>query len=162
MTERTVTQAGRDKGRILLWLMILLSVLLLGFVTVFTVRHNPLYSDRDAYGISKYKFIEACKERLHEPAELSLNLQGQSVPLGQALTQANQLRQGERAVVETTATPTQIVQGVQEAAPGQLGLIVPVLIAAGNGEARRPLAQASMQCLYDRTTARANVTLGVQ
>ena len=81
MTERTVTQAGRDKGRILLWLMILLSVLLLGFVTVFTARHNPLYSDRDAYGISKYKFIEACKERLHEPNELSLNLQGQAVPL---------------------------------------------------------------------------------
>lgn len=162
MTERTVTQAGRDKGRILLWLTILLSLLLLGFVMVYTVRHNPLYSDRETYGISKYKFIEACKERLHEPAELSLNLQGQSVPLGQALTQANQLRQGERAVVEATATPAQIVQGVQAAAPGQLGLILPVVIAAGNGETRRPLAQATMQCLYNREAGRADVTLGVQ
>ena len=51
-------------GRTLLWLAILLSVALLTFVTLLAIRSNPLYSNAEANGISKYKFIEFCKDEL--------------------------------------------------------------------------------------------------
>lgn len=51
-------------GKVLLWVAILLSVALLGFMTVWAVRNNPLYSNAEANGLSKYKFIEQCKDKL--------------------------------------------------------------------------------------------------
>lgn len=51
-------------GRTLLWLAIILSVALLAFVTLLAIRNNPLYSNTEANGISKYKFIEFCKDEL--------------------------------------------------------------------------------------------------
>ncbi len=53
-------------GKVALWSAILLSLALLTFVTVWAVRANPLYSDAATNGQSKYKFIEACKEKLTE------------------------------------------------------------------------------------------------
>ncbi|TSA81391.1 hypothetical protein FNU79_15410 [Deinococcus detaillensis] len=51
-------------GKVLLWVALLLSVALLGFMTVWAVRSNPLYSNAEANGLSKYKFIEQCKDKL--------------------------------------------------------------------------------------------------
>lgn len=51
-------------GRILLWVAILVSAALLGFLTVWAVRNNPLYSNAEANGLSKYKFIEFCKDKM--------------------------------------------------------------------------------------------------
>ena len=51
-------------GRTLLWVAIILSVALLSFVTLLAIRNNPLYSNAEANGISKYKFIEFCKDKM--------------------------------------------------------------------------------------------------
>lgn len=167
MSNQNQSSAGRGKGRLLLWIVLALTVALLSFVTYTAARNNPLYSDRDAYGISKYKFIEECRERLHDPAELTLNAgPGQQIPLLDAVRQSGQVRTGESVVVETQAAPRDIVAGVQAIESGQLGLIAPVLIAVEgeDRQTRRPLGQASMQCTYDRSkpaNERLNVVLGI-
>jgi hypothetical protein len=51
-------------GRILLWVAIVISLALLGFVTALTIRNNPYLSDAQTNGISKYKFLEGCKEEM--------------------------------------------------------------------------------------------------
>ena len=53
-------------GRTLLWAAIILSLALLSFITVLAIRNNPLYSDSATNGISKYKFIEFCKDKMTE------------------------------------------------------------------------------------------------
>ncbi len=53
-------------GRIFLWLAIVLSLALLGFVTALTIRNNPYLSDSEANGISKYKFLEGCKTEMQK------------------------------------------------------------------------------------------------
>lgn len=155
---------GGGAGRIGLWVALALTVALLGFVTLTAVRHNPLYSDRDAYGISKYKFLNACKEELLHPEKLPVSLggQGQTTGLGELLTQAQQLQRGERPGVQVLSTPAQTVSSVQSIpaegnAPRRWGLSVPALLVAERaatgtaGTNTRPLAQATVQCLYDRS-----------
>ena len=51
-------------GRTLLWAAIILSLALLSFITLLAIRNNPLYSDSVTNGISKYKFIEFCKDKM--------------------------------------------------------------------------------------------------
>ncbi|WP_146202713.1 hypothetical protein [Deinococcus irradiatisoli] len=69
MSQLTSNQRNKrhgSMGRGLLWLAIVLSVALLGFVTALAIRNNPLYSDAATNGISKYKFIEFCKDKMTE------------------------------------------------------------------------------------------------
>lgn len=163
-------QSNDRPGNAFWWVSLLLA-LLFGFVTAKAIQHNPLYSDRDAYGISKYRFIEECKAELEQPNNLKLNLQGQEIPLQTLLMQSQQLRQGETVVVRTTATSAQLVSGVApmpapNAAPNttatanRLGLQVPVDIAVKSGSGERVLGPARMLCTYNPATHRAEVVLG--
>lgn len=167
MSNQNQSSARGSKGRLLLWVVLALTVALLSFVTYTAVRTNPLYSDRDTYGISKYKFIEECRDRLQDPAELQLSAgPGQEIPLLDAVRQSGQVRTGESVVVETQAEPRDIVSGVQAVGGGQLGLIAPVVIAieGEDRQSRRPLGQATMQCSYDKSkpaNERLNVVLGI-
>lgn len=62
MNRRTNTT-----GRVLLWLAILLTLGLFSAISYFTVRNNPYYSPYNAQNvISKYRFIEKCKEKVQE------------------------------------------------------------------------------------------------
>ena len=53
-------------GRIFLWVAIVLSLALLGFVTALTIRNNPYLSDAQTNGVSKYKFLEGCKNEMQK------------------------------------------------------------------------------------------------
>ena len=155
MSELTSSKRHGNLGRTLLWVAIALSVLLLGFVTALTIRANPYVSDREANGISKYKFLEACKEQLAEDEQL-VSLQG-------LLQQSGQLQAGQRLSAEIAAEPADLVGSVQEAQGGGWTLNVPANIQV-NGEGA-PLGQLPFQCAHDkaqnRTTAQLQLPGGV-
>ena len=88
MSEHTKTTSHGGAGRALLWVALLLTLALLGFVTATAVRNNPIYSDREANGISKYRFIENCKELTHDTEELTVGAAGQSIPLKTLIEQS--------------------------------------------------------------------------
>lgn len=59
--------AGQRSGpRILLWVVIVLTLALMVWMSVFTARHNPYLSDVGRNKISRSKFIEACKTKFDE------------------------------------------------------------------------------------------------
>lgn len=142
-------------GRTLLWIAIALTVLLLGWVTATAVRANPIYSDRDAHGVSKYQFIELCREELHTPNELPLMLgPGQTQPLLTAVQGTGEMRANDTLQVVSTATVVQTDQAVQAGENGQLQMTLPVLIQfRDTAGATRPLVPVNMQCSYDKTKA---------
>lgn len=155
MSELTSSKRHGNLGRTLLWVAIVLSVLLLGFVTALTIRANPYVSDREANGISKFKFLEACKEQLAEDEQL-VSLQG-------LLQQSGQLRAGQRLTAEIAAEPADLVASVQSVPEGGWTLNVPANIQV-NGRGV-PLGQLPMQCAHDkaqnRTTAQLQLPGGV-
>lgn len=145
------------------FLFLLVLAALFGIVTAYAIRSNPLHSDRSAYGISKYAFIEQCKEQLHDADTLPLLLPGQSKTLGEALKEAGQLQPGEHAAVRLSASSQAIVSGVQEVQMGentkQLGLSAPAtILLVKNGE-ERPLVPINMRCLYNQQLRKAEVQL---
>lgn len=145
----------------LVGILILLGLLLLGVVTAAAIRNNPLYSDRDVYGISKYQFIETCKEHLDHPDELTLSIQGQQMKLVDLINQSKQLKAGEHLTVKTSANSTALVGGVQHVDAGKIGLITPVLLEADSGNQQRILGQANLQCVHDKATNKTEATLSV-
>ncbi len=48
-----------------IWLALAAACLLTLLITLLAVRHNPLYSDVATNGMSKYQFIEECKDLIH-------------------------------------------------------------------------------------------------
>ncbi len=69
MSQLTSNQRNKRHGALgrgLLWLAVILTVALLSFVTALAIRNNPLYSDAATNGLSKYKFIEFCKDKMTE------------------------------------------------------------------------------------------------
>ena len=48
----------------MLWAVLLLTLALLGWLSYFTVQHNPYQTYAVYNGISKFKFVEECKEQL--------------------------------------------------------------------------------------------------
>lgn len=49
-----------------MWLTMALGLVALLALSALAQNHNPLYSDVDTNGISKYKFIEGCREAINE------------------------------------------------------------------------------------------------
>ena len=145
--------SGGGAGRTALWIALALTVLLLGWVTATAVRANPIYSDRDAYGVSKYHFIELCREKLHAPNDLPLMLgPGQTQPLLTAVKGTGEMRGDDTLQVVSTATPAQTDQAVQTTGNGPLQMTLPVLIQfRSTGGATRPLVPVNMQCSYDKS-----------
>lgn len=155
MSELTSSKRHGNLGRTLLWVAIVLSVLLLGFVTALTIRANPYVSDREANGISKYKFLEACKKQLSEDEQL-VSLQG-------LLQQSGQLQAGQRLTAEIAADPAVLVESVQVVPEGGWSMTVPANIQVNGGGV--PLGQLPFQCAHskaeNRTTAQLQLPGGV-
>ncbi len=151
MSELTATRNLDQSGRPLVWLLSLLSLLLLGFVTYAAIRHNPLYTDREAYGISHYKFIEQCKEALHEPGDLTVSLSGQPLKLTDL---EKQLPAGNHLTVKSSATSAELVSGVQDDTQNKkLTLISPVVLSARSARwPRQPCSAPTARTRLARTS----------
>lgn len=164
MSEHTNPSVVNKSSRPLVGILTLLGLLLLGVVTAAAIRHNPLYSDREAYGISKYQFIETCKEHLDHPADLTLGVPGQKVKLADLTNQlktTGSLKAGEHLNVRTNANSATLVNGVQHVDTGKIGLIIPVLIEADSGDQQRVLGPANLQCVHDKAKNTTETTLSV-
>jgi len=152
MSELTSSKRHGGAGRTLLWLAILLSVLLLGFVTALTVRANPYVSDIKQGGISKFHFIEECKEQLEDAGKLSMSMGGQSLTLEQALAQSRPLKPGERVHAELEAEPSAIIRAAQTVPDGGWGMTAPVLLSVRGPQGDTPLGPLGLQCAYSKAT----------
>lgn len=149
MSELTSSKRHGNLGRTLLWVAIALSLLLLGLVTALTIRANPYYSDRDANGISKFKFLEACKDQLAEDEQLA-SLQG-------LLQQSGQLQAGQRLTAQIAPEPAVLVDSVQTVPGGGWNMTVPADILVNGGGV--PLGQLPFQCAHDKAQNRTTAQL---
>jgi hypothetical protein len=161
MSEHTKTTGHGGAGRALLWVAILLSVTLLGFVTATAVRNNPIYSDRDANGISKYKFIEACKELTHDTDELTVGAAGQSIPLKTLIEQSAPLKAGDSIHADLEAEPVEIVRATQTIEGGGWSLTAPATVSVHSGGRVNTLGQLPLQCTHDRETGKTTAQLSL-
>ncbi|WP_034419259.1 hypothetical protein [Deinococcus frigens] len=150
MSELTSNKRHGGLGRALLWVAIVLTVALLGFVTAVAVRSNPIYSDREANGVSKYKFIEQCRELLEDTEKLTVNAQGQAVPLQTLVEQSAPLAKGDELHAELEAEPAQIIRATETIEGGGWTLTAPATISVRNGSRTRALGQLPMQCVHPK------------
>lgn len=144
MSELTSSKRHGNLGRTLLWVAIVLSVLLLGFVTALSIRTNPYYSDVRANGISKFKFLEECREGVREAEQLAA-LRG-------VLQQGGQLQPGQNLHAEIASEPRELVQNVQTAQGGGWTLTAPANISIQGQTA--VLGQLGAQCSYTKAQGR--------
>lgn len=151
MSELTSNKRHGGLGRTLLWVAIVLTVALLGFVTAVAVRSNPIYSDREANGVSKYKFIEECRELLEDTEKLTVNAQGQAIPLKALVEQGGSpLAQDDAIHATLEAEPAQIIRATENIEGGGWTLTAPATIAVHNGARIRALGQLPMQCTHTK------------
>jgi hypothetical protein len=151
MSELTSSRRHGGAGRTLLWVAIALSVLLLGFVTALSIRANPYASDYEANGISKFKFIEQCREQLAGAQQLE-ELKG-------VLQQTGQLRPNQALRADLAAEPSGIVAGTQAAPGGGWTLTGPADIRIEGQTA--VLGQLGMQCVHDKAQGRTVAQLQI-
>lgn len=149
MSELTSPKRHGSLGRTLLWVAILLSLLLLGFVTALAIRANPYYSDAETHGISKFRFLETCKEGLREAEQLTT--------LKNVLQQAGQLQPNQSLVAELAAEPAERVESIQTVPGGGWTLTTPADIRIAGQTA--VLGQLPVLCSYDKAQGRTNVQL---
>ncbi|WP_229777679.1 MULTISPECIES: hypothetical protein [Deinococcus] len=162
MSEHTKTTSHGGAGRALLWLAILLTLALLGFVTATAVRNNPIYSDREANGISKYKFIEACKELAHDTENLAVGAAGQSIPLKTLIEQSGApLKAGDSIHADLDAEPAQIIKATQTVEGGGWTLTAPATVAVHSAGRENTLGQLPLQCAHDKATGKTTAQLSL-
>jgi len=149
MSELTSSKRHGKAGRTLLWVAILLSVLLLGFVTALSIRANPYYSDRNANGVSKFEFLEECKEELAEAEQLE-TLRG-------LLQQGGQLQPGQTLLARIAAEPADLVNNTQTLPGGGWSLTAPADIRIQGQTV--VLGQLPMQCVRPKGETRAAAQL---
>ncbi|SMB90353.1 hypothetical protein [Deinococcus hopiensis] len=154
MSELTSSKRHGGAGRTLLWLAILLSLLLLGFVTALSIRANPYVSNVQQGGISKFKFIEECKDQLSEAGKLPVNLGGQSTTLEQVLAQSRPLKAGEHILAELNAEPREVVRAAQVAQTGGWAMTTPVLLSVEGPQGSTPLGQLGLQCAHEKDSGK--------
>lgn len=158
-SDRSGSRQGRA-GRAVLWVAILLSVALLSFVVAMAVRNNPLASDDTANGISKYRFLEECKEQLEEADTLNVSLQGQNVPLKSLIEQSSPLAAGESLHVNVAADSRDWVAAAQPNPEGGWLAASPVLISIhGKNASVKPVGSAGLQCLYSKKDKKTTVQI---
>ncbi|OLV18836.1 hypothetical protein [Deinococcus marmoris] len=150
MSELTSNKRHGGVGRALLWVAIVLTVALLGFVTAVAVRGNPIYSDREANGVSKYKFIEECRELLTDTEKLTVGAQGQAIPLKTLVEQSAPLAKGDELRAELEAEPAQIIRATENIEGGGWTLTAPATISVHSGSKTRALGQLPMQCVHPK------------
>lgn len=158
-THHSTHQSGA--GRLLLWLALLLTVALLGFITYSAIRHNPIYSDRELNGISKYHFIESCKELAKDAEKLSVNAGVQAIGLKEFMQQVRPLAAGEKIQTSFEAESTAIVKATQVAPTGGGWVMagLPVTLSIVTAGKANPLGQLPMQCAYSKADGKTTATL---
>lgn len=149
MSELTSSKRHGNVGRTLLWVAILLSVLLLGFVTALSIRANPYYSDVGANGISKFEFLEKCRDGIREAEQLTA-LRG-------VLQQGGQLQQGQNLHAELASEPRELVRNAQTA-PGGGWTLTGLANISIQGQTA-VLGQLPAQCVYDKAQRRTAAQL---
>ncbi|ALW87938.1 hypothetical protein AUC44_02675 [Deinococcus actinosclerus] len=159
MSKHTTSTSHGGAGRALLWVAILLTVALLGFVTATAVRNNPINSDRVANGVSKYHFIEECKELAHDSEQLTVGAMGQTIPLKTLVEQSSPLKAGDEIHASLEATSAEIVRATQTVEGGGWTLTAPATIAVHNGANVKTLGQLPMACTHDKKTGKTTATL---
>lgn len=146
------SHAKNDSGRVVLWVALAGAAALLGYLTLgLAIPNNPLYSDRDAMGISKYKFIDACTHAAtHEHPQL-MNLQ-------QDLISGGHLPKEERLHPTLAVSSTELVRNTTAA--GENGkswkLVAPMHVRSELNGSR--LFDMNMDCSYDAGSKMAVVT----
>ncbi|UBV42895.1 hypothetical protein LAJ19_01300 [Deinococcus taeanensis] len=161
MSEHTKSTSHGGAGRALLWVAILLTLALLSFVTATAVRHNPIYSDRDANGISKYRFIEECKEIAEDSEALTVGAMGQTIPLKTLVEQSSPLKTGDELRATLDAEPREIIKATQTVEGGGWTLTAPAAISIHNGARVSTLGQLPMACTHDKKTGKTTATLNL-
>ncbi|ADV68588.1 hypothetical protein [Deinococcus maricopensis] len=72
-------RSGGGRGRPVLWFVLLASFVGATAGTIAITKANPLYSNAERNGISKYRFIEDCKDEIHQQiSEIEKNANAQS------------------------------------------------------------------------------------
>lgn len=161
MSEHTQSTRSSGAGKPLMWLALLLGLALLGFVTASAVRNNPIYSDRAANGISKYRFIEECRELATDSEKLTVSLGGQSLTLKDLVNQGSPLKPGDRVTSTLEAEPKAIVKSTETVDGGGWNLTAPVTVAVTSGGKTRTLGQLPMQCAHPRSGGKTTASLQV-
>ncbi len=166
MSEPTAPHSVNRSSQSLAWILSLLSLLLLGIVTAAAIRHNPLYSDHDTYGVSTYRFIENCKEELQRPSEIKV---GPLTP-GQPDTRKSltdylksnpqqPLPAAADVFIRLTGTPSTLVEGVQHPDATSTQLRIPATVGYRLDGAEHLMGQAPVTCNYNPQTHRAEILL---
>lgn len=154
MTQRSASRPG-GTGRVVLWVVLLALALLLGWITWFAIQHNPLYSDVENNGVSKFKFIELCKGKLPEAQKaLATGLGAQ--PGAPKILNADLAAEG-----------VALVKAVQEVPKGGWTMTVPASVGAEltnpqSGEKVNQTATIPFRCSVDARTEKVEAQLVTQ
>ncbi|MFC4638936.1 hypothetical protein [Deinococcus hohokamensis] len=148
--SQTSSSRRSGAGRLLLWLALLLSVALLGFVVAVTSRANPLQSDRETNGISKYKFLQQCRELAEDAEKLTVSAMGQSIPLKTLVEQGQPLQAGDELHAELDAGSVALVRAVQPVQAGGWSMTTPTTIGVRRNGALQTLGQLPLSCSYSK------------
>lgn len=152
MNENTTTTSRGGSGRTALWVVLALSLAALAYLTMgLAIPNNPLYSDRSANGISKYKFLEQCQDGIEQAEEM-----GQ---IHDALVKQHMLGEDDNVRTEMLLNSRELVDSIRVSnQPGQSwAMSAPVLLRSQL--TNEPLLQVYSQCHYDRENNRAVVSL---
>lgn len=135
----------------MLWLSILIGCGLLSFVTATAVQNNPIVASS---GISKWKFIEKCKEATHHPEKLT-------VMNGKTLKEvtAKEIQKGDHLYVHLLATPQETVKGARAVDPGKWAWTSPMEVGFVRDGAKNVLGSGSAMCVYEHKKEKLSMIL---
>ncbi len=150
--HNTSKNGSSSTERAFLWLAILLGLALLSFVTIVAIRNNPIYSNRNTNGISKYQFIEECKDRASDAGALTIAGMGTEVTLKQLVEQTAKPGPKDTIKAELPATtgPVEVSANTEELPDGGWKLALPVLVSVTSGKQTNILGQLPLQCAYTK------------
>ncbi|MFC6591598.1 hypothetical protein ACFP81_05930 [Deinococcus lacus] len=135
------TSHGGNSARTLLWVVLALAAAALAYVTVFlAIPNNPLYSDRDAHGVSKYQFIEQCQDVVASAPEIQ-NLRS-------SLVESGQIQPGQDLHTSVALPSRDFVRGVQVLPQASWAVVTPVYVTPEGQDA--PIMQIMARCTYDK------------
>ena len=152
MNEHTTKSSPGGSGRTTLWIVLALALAALAYLTLgLAIPNNPLYSDRDANGISKYRFLEHCQDKIAEAPQLS--------EIRSAMVAQKVIGEDDSIRTQMLLKSPELVDSIRVSnEPGQSWVMAaPVLVRSELTGA--PLLQAYAQCHYDRQSKETVVSL---
>ena len=134
MTHPQAPRRDSNAGRVILWIVTLLLVAIGSYFSYLAFRGNPYLSNEHHNGISKWRFLEECKDELR--TQVSGQLAGAQISF---------------------APPVQRVQGVTEVPDGGWNWQGFALVQASQGN-RIPVQFA---CAHNKASGKTQI-LGIQ